>query len=81
MAIFQNGTYGKILGFFVVFASFILMIFLGFKAIPPENRDIFTLGLGVFLAMAKGIVHFNFGSSEGSKAKTELLNVKKKRFN
>lgn len=41
--------------------------------IPPGNREVALVALGVALGWAGTVVNFHYGSSEGSKAKTELL--------
>lgn len=44
-----------------------------FLEIPLGNRDVAMVALGVALGWASAVVNFHFGSSEGSKAKTDLL--------
>lgn len=41
--------------------------------LPPGNRDVAMVALGVALGWATAVVHFHYGSSEGSKAKTDIL--------
>lgn len=41
--------------------------------IPVGNRDVAMVALGVALGWAGTVVNYHYGSSEGSKAKTELL--------
>lgn len=42
-------------------------------AIPESNREVALVALGVALSWASAAVNFHFGSSEGSKTKTDLL--------
>lgn len=41
--------------------------------IPGGNRDVAMVALGIALGWAGAVVQFFYGSSDGSKAKTELL--------
>jgi hypothetical protein len=41
--------------------------------IPEGNREVALVALGVALGWAGTVVNFHYGSSEGSKAKTDLL--------
>jgi DNA mismatch repair protein MutH len=41
--------------------------------IPDGNRDVAMVALGVALGWATAVVHFHFGSSDGSKAKTDII--------
>lgn len=43
-------------------------------AIPESNREVALVALGVALGWASAVVNFHFGSSEGSKTKTDLMN-------
>lgn len=49
-----------------------------FTPIPRGNSDIAMVVLGVVMGWAGSVVQFHFGTSEGSKSKTELL-AKKER--
>lgn len=52
----------------------ILMVYaLILHSVPPENKDIINVALGMVLAMAKDVVSYYFGSSKGSADKDELL--------
>jgi len=41
--------------------------------IPGGNRDVAMVSLGIALGWAGAVVQFYFGSSEGSKAKTDIM--------
>jgi len=41
--------------------------------IPAGNREVALVGLGMALGWAGSVVNFHFGSSAGSKDKTDLL--------
>ncbi|MGL5734936.1 MAG: hypothetical protein ACRCYS_08715 [Beijerinckiaceae bacterium] len=41
--------------------------------IPAGNREVALVGLGIALGWAGNVVNFHFGSSEGSKTKTDLM--------
>ena len=41
--------------------------------IPMGNREVAILALGAALTWAGNVVQYHFGSSEGSKSKTELI--------
>jgi DNA mismatch repair protein MutH len=41
--------------------------------IPAGNRDVAMVALGVALGWAGAVVQFHYGSSEGSKSKTDLI--------
>lgn len=42
--------------------------------LPNGNREIALVVLGVVIGWGSNVVSFHFGSSEGSKQKTELMN-------
>ena len=56
----------------IVAAGIIAGLFM--VAIPESNREVALVALGVALGWASAVVNFHFGSSEGSKTKTDLLN-------
>ena len=56
----------------IVAAGIIAGLFM--VAIPESNREVALVALGVALGWASAVVNFHFGSSEGSKTKTVLLN-------
>ena len=59
---------------FVVMAMAVAIIALLFRIeIPEGNRDIALVILGVAIGWAGNVVAFHFGSSEGSKSKSEQI--------
>jgi hypothetical protein len=65
------------LAIFVVLASFILFAILIFVDVRPEAKDILIYILGVLSAAVTQILSYYFGSSQGSKDKSELMALKK----
>lgn len=65
------------LAIFVVLASFILFGILIFVDVRPEAKDILIYILGVLSAAVTQILSYYFGSSQGSKDKSDLLALKK----
>jgi hypothetical protein len=60
-----------------VLASFILFAILIFVDVRPEAKDILIYILGVLSAAVTQILSYYFGSSQGSKDKSELMALKK----
>jgi hypothetical protein len=60
----------------IVVCFFVTLGLLVFKTIPTENKDLFNLAMGTELAGMATIVGYFYGSSMGSKEKTDLLNKK-----
>lgn len=72
MSVGKNITRNAVGGFtLLIAAGIIAALFL--MEIPPGNRDVAMVALGVALGWAGAVVQFHFGSSEGSKAKTDLM--------
>jgi hypothetical protein len=65
------------LAIFVVAASFVLFSILIFVDVRPEAKDILIYILGVLSAAVTQILSYYFGSSIGSKDKSDLLALKK----
>lgn len=65
------------LAIFVVLASFVLFAILIFVDVRPEAKDILIYILGVLSAAVTQILSYYFGSSQGSKDKSELMALKK----
>lgn len=55
----------------VILALLIAGLF--FIKIPAENKDLVNIGLGFIAGMATTIVTYYFGSSDGSRRKTDML--------
>lgn len=63
----------KILAYLVTAGFFGMLVFMLFKPIPGENRDIVNIMLGVLGSTFGGIVAYYYGSTKGSEAKSALL--------
>lgn len=63
----RNLAYGVTSGFFSI------LVFMMFFEIPSASRDILNIMLGTLGASFSGIIGYYFGSTAGSKLKTELL--------
>lgn len=63
----RNLAYGVTGGFFGI------LMFMMFFEIPMASRDILNIMLGTLGASFSGIIGYYFGSTAGSKLKTELL--------
>lgn len=63
----------KILAYLVTAGFFGMLVFMLFKPIPAENRDIVNIMLGVLGSTFGGIVAYYYGSTKGSEAKSALL--------
>lgn len=61
----------------VISASFVLFAILIFVDVRPEAKDILIYILGVLSAAVTQILSYYFGSSQGSKDKSELMALKK----
>lgn len=60
-------------GIMALVAAVVLALF--FVTLPEgPNRDIINIAIGALLASLKSIVQFEFGSSRGSKDKSEVIN-------
>jgi hypothetical protein len=63
----------KILAYLVTLGFFGMLIFMLFKIIPTENRDILNIMLGALGSTFTAIVSYYFGSTRGSEAKSAML--------
>lgn len=63
----------KILAYLVTTGFFAMLVFMLFKIIPTENRDILNIMLGALGSTFTSIVAYFFGSTKGSEAKSALL--------
>jgi len=62
--------------FFVSYFGLIYSLFSGQIVLDDSIRDIANILIGVITASLPGIINFWFGSSEGSKRKTNKLSIK-----
>lgn len=65
-----------ILAALVVIGFFLLIISLTFRKIILENENLLYLAIGYLAGNFTTIIGYYFGSSEGSKIKTQLLSNK-----
>ena len=72
-----NNVITPLLAVFVMVCSFILFAILIFVEVKPEAKDILIYILGVLSAADTQILSYYFGSSQGSKDKSELMAFKK----
>lgn len=63
----------KILAYLVTLGFFSMLVFMLFKIIPTENRDILNIMLGSLSSTFTAIVAYYYGSTKGSEAKSALL--------
>ena len=69
----QDKTKGW-LSILVIMFSFSFLYLLMFYTIPEGNKDIINIVIGMIIGTGfTSVVSFYFGSSEGSKKKTEML--------
>lgn len=57
----------------IMLGAFLLTIALLFIGVPPSNKDILFMVMGVVVGHASNVVSFYFGSSQGSKLKNSLI--------
>ena len=61
----------------ITLCFFALLFLLVFKPIPEQNGDLLNIAVGALIgAFTGGVVGYFFGSSAGSKEKTEMMNGK-----
>jgi hypothetical protein len=62
-----------ILSGLIVIAFFVLLYLLASKPVPDGNSDVVNLTVGALIGAFTSVVGYWFGSSAGSKQKTDLL--------
>lgn len=68
-----NEIYAYILAGLLIVGFFILLFLLVIKPIPVQNSELLYLVTGTLLGSFTSVVNYFFGSSMGSKQKTEIL--------
>ena len=63
-----------ILDFFIVIATFSLGLLLFLTPIPEQNKDILNILFGTLLGLSVTVVNYHRGSSNGSAAKSDIIN-------
>lgn len=71
--IMKSITFKHVVGLIVMLAFFAGHMALLFKAIPALNKDPFIHSLGMLDAAVSFIVGYYYGSSAGSKKKSEII--------
>jgi hypothetical protein len=66
-------TFKHVVGTIIMIAFIVGHIALLYKAIPPENENPFIHSLGMLDTAVALLVGYYFGSSSGSKAKSEVI--------
>lgn len=72
MSAFKNVSRNSV-GMFAMGIAAGILLGLFMTEIPVGNREVALVSLGVALGWASTVVNFHYGSSEGSKAKTDLI--------
>jgi len=70
-----------ILATIVIGATFYLGYVLLTESVPPENRDIINVALGMILGLSGTVVGYYFGSSKSSSDKTQIFGDRAKKSN
>lgn len=63
-----------ILDFFIIIATFSLGLLLFLTPIPEQNKDILNILFGTLLGLSVTVVNYHRGSSNGSAAKSDIIN-------
>ena len=63
-----------ILDFFIVISTFDLGLLLFLTPIPEQNKDILNILFGTLLGLSVTVVNYHRGSSNGSAAKSDIIN-------
>lgn len=66
-------TFKHVFAVIMVFYFGVIIYSLAFRAIPEANREIFVHLLGILEGVIVTIGSYYYGSSSGSKAKTEII--------
>jgi DNA mismatch repair protein MutH len=72
MSVFKNVSRNTV-GLFAMGIAAGILLGLFLMEIPEGNRDVAMVSLGIALGWAGSVVQFHYGSSEGSKSKTDLI--------
>ncbi len=72
----KEKAYMGMLAFIVIVATFYLGKVLLTSSVPPENKDILNVALGMILGLSNTVIGYYFGSSKSSSDKTDLFTDK-----
>lgn len=65
--------YGYILGALIVIGFFVLLYILGSHEMPEKNTRLLDMCVGALIQCFGWVVGYFFGSSQGSRMKTEIM--------
>ena len=65
--------YTYLLGAILIAGFMILLAILVFEGIPEQNSELLYLAVGALIGMAGSVVNYFYGSSKGSKDKTDIM--------
>lgn len=68
-----NTIFMYTLGALIVLGFFVLMIFLVLNEVPAPNANTLNLVVGALIGAFTAVVGYFFGSSMGSKQKTDIM--------
>ena len=69
--------YLYVLGGIIILAFMVLLALLIFQAIPEPNSELLYLAVGALIGYVGAVITFFYGSSLGSKEKTQIMADKK----
>jgi drug/metabolite transporter (DMT)-like permease len=69
-----KNVFQYVLGSLIVLGFFVLLILLVLLDIPEPNKDLLNLVVGALIGSFATVVGYFYGSSLGSKEKTDILN-------
>jgi hypothetical protein len=69
----KNGLFKYIVGGTILLAFLIIVYALAFKSIAESNKDIFIHTIGIVEGAVITMVGYYFGTSSGSKEKSEVI--------
>lgn len=73
MKIFPKGASTAAVGIVVMLLAVAIVGGLFLLELPAGNREVALVILGTVIGWAGGVVNYHYGSSEGSKRKTDML--------
>ncbi len=67
-----------VLGGLIVLMFFAILYLLVFNKVPESNREVLNIMLGALVGSFSSVVGYYYGSSKGSKDKTDMMNNNQK---
>ncbi len=68
------------LGTVIVVGFFVILYLLVMNIVPESNREVLNILLGALVGSFGSIVQYFYGSSQGSREKTDLMSDKKEKL-